>query len=89
MSWGIQRVVRDYHELLADRTIPAVLIASSTDTHAMIVTDAAKAGKHISARKPWRSISPRLMTHWLPLNAAGVKLQVDSTAASIPLPPRP
>src|SRR5512136_66251 len=38
---GIQKVFRDYHELLVDPEIQAVLIAASTPAHAMIVRDAA------------------------------------------------
>ena len=49
---GIQRVVQDYHELLADPKIEAVLIATSTPTHAAIMKDAAAAGKHIFCEKP-------------------------------------
>ena len=41
---GIQRVVKDYHELLEDREIDAVLIATSTDTHALILKDAGGRG---------------------------------------------
>ena len=49
---GIERVVKDYHELLADKNIEAVLIATNTDTHAFIVKDAANAGKQIFCEKP-------------------------------------
>lgn len=49
---GIERVVKDYHELLGDKDIEAVLIATNTDTHAFIVKDAANAGKHIFCEKP-------------------------------------
>ena len=49
---GIHRVVEDYHELLADPKIEAVLIATSTNTHAFIIKDAALAGKHIFCEKP-------------------------------------
>jgi myo-inositol 2-dehydrogenase/D-chiro-inositol 1-dehydrogenase len=49
---GIERVVRDYHELLEDQSIEALLIATNTNTHAAIVTDCAKAGKHIFCEKP-------------------------------------
>jgi myo-inositol 2-dehydrogenase/D-chiro-inositol 1-dehydrogenase len=51
-EYGIDRVVRDYHELLADKDIEAVLICTNTDTHAKIVQDAAAAGKHIFCEKP-------------------------------------
>ncbi len=49
---GIERVVKDYHELLEDKNIEAILIATNTDTHAFIVKDVAKAGKHIFCEKP-------------------------------------
>ena len=39
---GIQRVVKDYHDLLGDKDIEAILIASSTDTHAFIMKDVAQ-----------------------------------------------
>ena len=49
---GISRVEQNYHELLADPSIEAVLIATSTNTHARIIQDAATAGKHIFCEKP-------------------------------------
>jgi myo-inositol 2-dehydrogenase/D-chiro-inositol 1-dehydrogenase len=49
---GVERVVKDYHELLEDKNIEALLIATNTNTHAFIVQDAAKAGKHIFCEKP-------------------------------------
>ncbi|HSB66864.1 MAG TPA: inositol 2-dehydrogenase [Anaerolineales bacterium] len=49
---GIDRVVKDYHELLDDKTIEAVLIATNTDTHAFIVKDCARASKQIFCEKP-------------------------------------
>lgn len=51
-SQGITEVAGDYHTLLADKEIDAVLICSSTDTHATIAIEAAKAGKHIFCEKP-------------------------------------
>src|SRR5512139_3295832 len=43
---SIQRVVKDYHDLLGDSNIEAILISSSTDTHAFMMKDVAAAGKH-------------------------------------------
>jgi myo-inositol 2-dehydrogenase/D-chiro-inositol 1-dehydrogenase len=48
----IERVVKDYHELLADENIEAFLVATNTDTHAFIVKDIANAGRHIFCEKP-------------------------------------
>src|SRR5215472_1387327 len=45
-------VLRDQAETLADPAIDAVLIASSTDTHADLVEAAARAGKAIFCEKP-------------------------------------
>lgn len=42
----------DYREILDDPEIDAVLICSSTDTHAQISIEAAQAGKHIFCEKP-------------------------------------
>ncbi len=73
---GITRVVKDYHELLEDKNIDAILIATSTDTHAFIMKDVAAAGKHIFCEKPLaldlKSIDESLDA----VEKAGVKLQV-------------
>jgi myo-inositol 2-dehydrogenase / D-chiro-inositol 1-dehydrogenase len=45
-------VLRDQAEALADPAIDAVLIASSTDTHADLVEAASRAGKAIFCEKP-------------------------------------
>jgi myo-inositol 2-dehydrogenase/D-chiro-inositol 1-dehydrogenase len=48
----IENVYSDYHEILADPTVDAVIICSSTDTHANMMVEAAQAGKHIFCEKP-------------------------------------
>ncbi|MBR5668705.1 MAG: Gfo/Idh/MocA family oxidoreductase, partial [Spirochaetales bacterium] len=45
-------VVSDYHDILKDPKIDAVLICSSTDTHAPISIEAINAGKHVFCEKP-------------------------------------
>lgn len=42
----------DYHEILNDKSIDAVLICSSTQTHAPISIEAIRAGKHVFCEKP-------------------------------------
>jgi len=73
---GIQRVVQDYHELLADKEIEAILIASSTDTHAFMMKDVAAAGKHIFCEKPLALELDKIDEALEAVKKAGVKLQV-------------
>jgi myo-inositol 2-dehydrogenase/D-chiro-inositol 1-dehydrogenase len=69
-------VVPDYHELLADETIEAVLIATSTPTHAMIIKDCAAAGKQIFCEKPLALDLADIDDALAEVQKAGVKLQV-------------
>jgi myo-inositol 2-dehydrogenase / D-chiro-inositol 1-dehydrogenase len=73
---GVRRVVRDYKELLADPEIEAILIASSTDTHAFMMKDVAAAGKHIFCEKPLALELEKIDEALTEVNKAGVKLQV-------------
>lgn len=51
-SVGGVRTYADYHELLAQRDIQAVIVASPTHTHHEVVIAAAEAGKAIFCEKP-------------------------------------
>ncbi len=46
------RTERDYHQLLKDPGVDAVVIATPTDTHYQLVRDALSAGKHVLCEKP-------------------------------------
>lgn len=46
-SMGIPEVYDDYKKILQDPEIDAVLVCSSTNTHAPISIEAAQAGKHV------------------------------------------
>jgi myo-inositol 2-dehydrogenase/D-chiro-inositol 1-dehydrogenase len=73
---GVESVVKDPADLLADKDIRAVLICSSTDTHADLVIAAAKAGKHIFCEKPVDLTVARVRAAIDAAAKAGVKLQV-------------
>ena len=49
---GIEGIYTDYHKILEDDKIDAVLICSSTDTHAQLSIEAIEAGKHVFCEKP-------------------------------------
>ena len=51
-SFGVEKIYTDYKEILADPEIDAVLVCSSTDTHASISIEAIEAGKHVFCEKP-------------------------------------
>lgn len=73
---GIPRVAANAAEVLADSTIDAVLICSSTDTHADLIVEAAQAGKHIFCEKPVDHSLARVDRAIEAVEKAGVKLQV-------------
>jgi myo-inositol 2-dehydrogenase/D-chiro-inositol 1-dehydrogenase len=73
---GCRTVYQDYHAVLNDRDIDAVVVCSSTDTHAAIVEDAAAAGKHIFCEKPLDLNVARIDRMLEAVQKAGVKLQV-------------
>ncbi len=72
----IPSVSEDYRRILADPSIDAVAICSSTDTHAKIVVEGARAGKHIFCEKPIDYDLAKIDTALDAVNKAGVKLQI-------------
>jgi myo-inositol 2-dehydrogenase / D-chiro-inositol 1-dehydrogenase len=75
-KFGIPHVVATFEDMLADDALDAVVICSSTDTHAPFIIKAAQAGKHIFCEKP---IAADLTVIDQALNAvdkAGVKLMI-------------
>ena len=51
-SYGVSKLTKDYKDILNDKDIDAVLVCSSTDTHAAISIEAINAGKHVFCEKP-------------------------------------
>lgn len=75
-KFGIAKIYATADEMLADDAIDAVLVCSSTDTHAEIAIMAAKAGKHIFCEKPVDLTPEKVQAVLDAVNEAGVKLQV-------------
>ena len=68
--------VRDVAEILADRSIEAVVICSSTDTHADLIEGAARAGKAVFCEKPVDLASDRIRACLAVVEGAGVPLMI-------------
>ena len=72
----IPKASGDHRSILADDGIEAVVICSSTDTHAQFVEEAARAGKHIFCEKPIDLDLKKIDRALEAVKKAGVKLQV-------------
>jgi myo-inositol 2-dehydrogenase/D-chiro-inositol 1-dehydrogenase len=72
----IPAAYQDHRRILEEEGVEAVLVCSSTDTHARMIVEAAQVGKHIFCEKPialdLREIDRALSA----VDQAGVKLQI-------------
>ena len=73
---GIQKIYTDYRSILQDDEIQAVLICSSTDTHADIAIESIKANKHVFCEKPVSQDLNKIKAVIDALDASKVKFQV-------------
>src|SRR5580698_4323679 len=73
---GIPKVADSAEAILADPAIDAVLICSSTDTHADLIVKAAQAGKHIFCEKPISFSLQKIDAALAAVKASGVQLQI-------------
>ncbi len=72
----IPRAVIDSGEIINDPSIDAVLICSPTETHAELVIQAARAGKHIFCEKPIDHSLSKIDLALHEVKKSGVKFQV-------------
>lgn len=75
-DFGVPLVATDYRAILEDRTIDAVAVCSSTDTHAQIIVEAAANGKHVFCEKPIDHDLSQIDRCLAAVKRAGVKLQI-------------
>lgn len=73
---GIEGIYKDYRKIIDDPNIEAVLICSSTDTHAQISIEAIEAGKHVFCEKPVDQKLERIAEVEAALKGKKVKYQV-------------
>lgn len=72
----VPTATNDYRRLLDNPQINAIVICSSTSTHADIIIEAANAGKHIFCEKPIDYDLGRIDRALKAVDDAGVKLQI-------------
>jgi myo-inositol 2-dehydrogenase/D-chiro-inositol 1-dehydrogenase len=72
----VPAVYEDHRRILDDRDVDAVLICSSTDTHAPFIEQAAAAGKQIFCEKPIAHDLGAIDRALAAVARAGVKLQI-------------
>ena len=75
-SFGIISVFPSHTDIINNPDIEAVIICSSTDTHARYIVEAAKAGKHIFCEKPVDLTIEVIQNALDAVKKAGVKLMV-------------
>ncbi len=75
-TYGIPVFTRNHLEAIQQADVNAVIIASSTDTHAPFIIDAAQAGKHIFCEKPISAQLQIIDEALAAVQQAGVKLQI-------------
>ncbi|RKX86938.1 MAG: inositol 2-dehydrogenase [Spirochaetes bacterium] len=73
---GVENTTQDYMDILNDPEIEAVLICSSTNTHAQFTIASARAGKHIFCEKPLDPSVERIKETLKVVEEAGVKFQI-------------
>lgn len=75
-SLGVKKIYKDPEEIFSDPDIDAVFICSSTDSHADLIIQAAKTGKHVFCEKPIHTVPARIHEALKAVEEAGIKLQV-------------
>lgn len=75
-DFHIPSVFQDHRAIIENDEIEAVVICSSTDTHAQFVAEAAAAGKHIFCEKPIDLDLKKIDRALEAVSQTGVKLQI-------------
>lgn len=75
-DFHIPNAFKDHRAIMENAEIEAVIICSSTDTHAQMIEEAAAAGKHIFCEKPIALELTDIDRALAAVEKAGVKLQV-------------
>jgi myo-inositol 2-dehydrogenase/D-chiro-inositol 1-dehydrogenase len=76
VRYNIPKIMESSAELLTDPQVEAVLICTSTDSHADLILQAAKAGKHIFCEKPIAHSLDQIDSALAAVKTAKVQLQI-------------
>ena len=74
------RPYQNYREMLANKDVDVVVIATPDHLHAQMAIDAASAGKHIYCEKPMTHSVEEAKRVVAKIKETGVKMQVDCAA---------
>ena len=75
-KFSVSLAKQDYRYLLDKKQIDAIIICTSTDTHAKIISEAAQAGKHIFCEKPIAHDMSEIDKALKAVNESRVKFQI-------------
>lgn len=75
-EFGVEKASADHQDIINDKNIDAVVICSSTDTHAAFIEEAANAGKHVFCEKPIALELAKIDAALAAVKKAGVILMV-------------
>jgi myo-inositol 2-dehydrogenase/D-chiro-inositol 1-dehydrogenase len=75
-QYGIATATSDHRGVIENEDVEAVIIASSTDTHAQFIMEAAAASKHIFCEKPIAANLEKIDAALSAVEKEGVKLQI-------------
>jgi len=75
-DFGVPMATQDHRPIVENPDVEAVIVCSSTDTHALLIEEAAAAGKHIFCEKPIDFDLARIDRALAAVEQAGVKLQI-------------
>lgn len=75
-EFGVSRLYADWHDVMADPDIDAVVVVTPTRFHRDVVVAAAEVGKHVFCEKPMASSEAECDEMIAACEKAGVKLQI-------------
>ena len=75
-EFGVSRLYADWHDVMCDPDIDAVVVVTPTKLHHDVVIAAAEAGKHVFCEKPFASSEAECDEMIEACERAGVKLQI-------------